>query len=156
MKGLTSDTLHLRVTSEAWRAAALFNMAPHVAFRVYSARSSNIARIQALSVHAHVRQIALFVRLAGRCSNFQLPSQFALDLICSFDNTHAGRFPRNSKYWASSPWLLNKPLAWVYSLHSSYLDPLRSLIDIGRMRHDWGRRSPNLVHIAFVNKRLKR
>lgn len=53
-KILTSHAFHFRVAGEARWAAALFNVTPHVAFRIYSTRGSHVARIQALSVQAQV------------------------------------------------------------------------------------------------------
>lgn len=69
---LTSDAFHFRIACEARRAAALLNVTPHVAFRIYSTRGSHVARIEALSVQAHVRQVAFLVRLAGRWKNFKI------------------------------------------------------------------------------------
>lgn len=64
-----SNALHFRVPGEAGRTATLLNVTPHVAFRVYSARGPHVARVQALSIQAHVRQVAFLVRLTGRSTD---------------------------------------------------------------------------------------
>lgn len=47
----------------------MFDVTPHVALRVYSTRGSDVARIQALPIQAHVEEIAFFVGLTGRSTD---------------------------------------------------------------------------------------